>query len=433
MADGIVTIPWRGSRWPCQAGPERRSGTPGGPGPFLAGPENRLVEPAVRGVLDQRPAAYNPLVLYGPSGTGKSHLARGLAAAWQESLPRRAVSSIPRRSISPANWPTPSRPRRSVDFRSRYRTASLLVFEDVGRLAEQAGGPGRVDPHVGRLLARRRASGRRRRPAPPAELRGLMPGLQSRLSAGLAVPLSPPGPAARLAILRQLAASPRDRAGPSRSPRSLAEDSTARCRNCWGRWCSWMSRPAWTASRSTPRRSATIWPSARGRSSREVRDIAVLATARHFSLELADLRGASRRRPVVAARDVAMYLARLSDRRPASSRSAVLRRPRPYDRHARLPQDRGPLEDDPAIAAGRRAIATKAAGINDDICQRSWTSCRLRVDRLSRAAVIDRQADVSCKQSRLSKGALTARRQAANSFSPGRDQGFDGEVLRTST
>ena len=41
----------------------------------------------------------------------------------------------------------------------------------------------------------------------------------------------------------------------------------------------------------------------------KLRDIAAL-TARHFALRLSDLRGSSRRRPVVAARDVAIYLCR---------------------------------------------------------------------------------------------------------------------------
>ena len=50
---------------------------------FFAGPENRLVEVAVRSVLRGPPNGYNPLVLYGPSGTGKSHIARGLAAVWK--------------------------------------------------------------------------------------------------------------------------------------------------------------------------------------------------------------------------------------------------------------------------------------------------------------------------------------------------------------
>ena len=40
-----------------------------------------------------------------------------------------------------------------------------------------------------------------------------------------------------------------------------------------------------------------------------VGDIAAL-TARYFALKVGELRGSSRRRPVVAARDVAMYLAR---------------------------------------------------------------------------------------------------------------------------
>jgi len=41
----------------------------------------------------------------------------------------------------------------------------------------------------------------------------------------------------------------------------------------------------------------------------KLRDIAA-ATARHFTLRLGDLRGPSRRRPLVAARDVAIYLCR---------------------------------------------------------------------------------------------------------------------------
>ena len=49
------------------------------------------------------------------------------------------------------------------------------------------------------------------------------------------------------------------------------------------------------------RRDAAVRP--------KMRDIAVL-TARHFSLRLSDLRGTSRRRPVVVARDVAIYVCR---------------------------------------------------------------------------------------------------------------------------
>ncbi len=47
---------------------------------FVAGPENAIVKVAVEAVLNRR-AQYSPVVFWGPSGTGKSHLAHGIAAA----------------------------------------------------------------------------------------------------------------------------------------------------------------------------------------------------------------------------------------------------------------------------------------------------------------------------------------------------------------
>ncbi len=91
MTDGLVAIPLKGQPMACHAGPGEDQGGRTALGQFLAGPENYLVEPAIAGVLHKRPAVYNPLVLHGPSGTGKSHLARGLADAWRHRFPGRPV------------------------------------------------------------------------------------------------------------------------------------------------------------------------------------------------------------------------------------------------------------------------------------------------------------------------------------------------------
>ncbi len=49
---------------------------------FIAGPENRLASVAVDSLSNDVSSPFSPLVIYGPTGTGKTHLAHGLAQAW---------------------------------------------------------------------------------------------------------------------------------------------------------------------------------------------------------------------------------------------------------------------------------------------------------------------------------------------------------------
>ena len=78
MLDGIVDIPLLGWASGCSSNPGGDHSSHPVLHHFLVGPENRLVETVIRSVLEGTPERYHPLVLYGPSGTGKSHLARGL-------------------------------------------------------------------------------------------------------------------------------------------------------------------------------------------------------------------------------------------------------------------------------------------------------------------------------------------------------------------
>lgn len=79
MVEGVADIPLQGML----SEPGGEDGGEAAAGHFLAGPENRLVEVAVRSVIDEPDASFNPLVLCGPSGSGKSHVAQGLAAVWK--------------------------------------------------------------------------------------------------------------------------------------------------------------------------------------------------------------------------------------------------------------------------------------------------------------------------------------------------------------
>ena len=301
MIDGVVTIPLVG-----QPFGDATPGDPVGTGEFFAGPENRLVEPAVHGVLARQPTPYNPLVLYGPTGTGKSHLARAVAAAWKDRFPTSRIISVTASDFA-RQWADALETQAVEDFRTRYRTTGLLVLEDLAELSGKAAAQTELTATLDALLADGgqvvvTAS------AAPGSLAHLSPALQGRLSAGLTIPLGPPGPDTRLAILRRWAELRGADLGDS-ILRLLAEGLSGTVPELLGALVQ-LEMPAQLDGRPLDARLVREFLAQRDSASQpELRDIA-LATARFFSLKLGDLRSASRRRPVVIARDVAIFLCR---------------------------------------------------------------------------------------------------------------------------
>jgi chromosomal replication initiator protein len=151
----------------------------------------------------------------------------------------------------------------------------------------------------------------------PSELAGLTPRLRSRLAAGLALGLAPPGAEARAAIVEQLAGL-RDLTVSKTAARLLADALAVGVPELTGALAQLEQRAAlismpgrasnsnrciddslvrhYLAERETPCKASLQGITAR--------------TARYFSLRVADLQSPSRRRAVVVPRNVAMYLAR---------------------------------------------------------------------------------------------------------------------------
>jgi chromosomal replication initiator protein len=265
-----------------------------------------LARVALETVVEGGSEHFNPIVFHGPPGMGKTHLAMGLAAAWKSRSRQSQAVYVP--AIDFARELADAIEEQAVgDFRTRYRQASLLAIDDVDLLCTKEGAQRELVYTIDALLE----SGGRvvlTSSTPPEDLTGLVPNLLGRLLSGLSVGLALPGVETRFAILSRLARSRQVAVGEA-VLRLLADKLSAPVPALLGALHE-LELAARVDGGAITLERARQYLAQRTSSSRPTLGEIAVATARHLSLRLADLRGPSRRRAVVAARGVAMYLAR---------------------------------------------------------------------------------------------------------------------------
>ncbi len=180
---------------------------------FVVGSENRLVASTIESVLQRESTSltslaannYQLLVLFGPSGVGKSHLAQGLVRHWQS---RHGEESAVYTTAADFRHKLHDAAKRQseLDFRREFRGRQLLVIEDLQSLPSE--------PHTMQEL-RYTLDGYDEcggivivtATTPPNTLANLTADVRSRLAGGLLVQLMPPGEAVRARIIRYTASA----------------------------------------------------------------------------------------------------------------------------------------------------------------------------------------------------------------------------------
>lgn len=306
VAGGVVEIPLIGTPLENDGCPSFSSTVPFALPQFVAGPENQLIEVAVAAVLEEPTSAYNPLVLSGPSGSGKTHLSGGLFRAWKTLYPRRPAVLVTATDFAREHRDAVET-KTEGQFLVPYLRARLLVIENLDELNGRAAVQQALTVLMDQLLAKGAwivVTSRTN----PARLDGLQEALRARLASGLTVPLVLPNVETRLAILSQVARL-RGLALDDGVLETLSEGLALPVPELVGALVQLEGEARLQGTTITLAATQRLLAERRDTRRPSLSQIAK-ATARHFGISVSDMRGVSRRRAIVAARNVAMYLAR---------------------------------------------------------------------------------------------------------------------------
>jgi chromosomal replication initiator protein len=172
---------------------------------FVLGKSNELGFAAAQQVAQEPGRVYNPLLLYGGTGLGKTHLlhAVGHALADREPASRNIVYLHSEKFVSEM---IQALRRASIDdFKARYRSVDALLIDDIQFFA----GKDRSQEeffHTFNALLESKQQIILTCDRYPKEVEGLEARLRSRFGWGLSVPIEPPDFETRVAILMKKAA-----------------------------------------------------------------------------------------------------------------------------------------------------------------------------------------------------------------------------------
>jgi chromosomal replication initiator protein len=276
---------------------------------FVAASSNRLAHAAAQAVAENPGRSYNPLFIYGESGLGKTHLLHAIGNYVQENFTRRTVLYVTTETFM-NDFVDSLRMATTIAFKRRYRECDVLLIDDVQFMQNKEGLQEEFFHTYNDLHGASKqivlTSDR-----PPKSIETLEDRLRSRFLSGLITEINPPDLETRLAILRTKAEV--DQADVDEEIlRFIATHVKDNIRELEG------ALIRVTALASLNDAPVTLELAERlladivtGEEPRRITPQMILdATAASYGFSVESICGPSRTRPLVTARQVAMYLVR---------------------------------------------------------------------------------------------------------------------------
>ena len=170
---------------------------------YVEGECNRLARAAGYAVAEKPgKTAFNPLMLHGGVGLGKTHLANAIGLKTKELHPEMTVLYVTSEQFM-QQYMDAGRNGTTSDFVHFYEMIDVLIVDDIQFWSNKAGRTQEAFFHIFNTLHQAGKQIIITSDKAPSELQGLETRLTSRLKWGLAAELLPPDVETRMSILRQ--------------------------------------------------------------------------------------------------------------------------------------------------------------------------------------------------------------------------------------
>ncbi|MEK7612610.1 MAG: chromosomal replication initiator protein DnaA [Patescibacteria group bacterium] len=174
-------------------------------GSFVVGPFNELAHAASQAVVRKPGIAYNPLLIYGPTGLGKTHLIQAIGNHFRVNAPDRKVQYVTSEKFS-MDYVSAVQAGKVQSFKEKYRQFDLLIMDDIQFLAKME----KTKEEFFHLFNYLHDGNKQlvfSSDQHPNLIQNLEDRLKSRFNAGMIVSVIPPDHDSRLAIVRTKAAA----------------------------------------------------------------------------------------------------------------------------------------------------------------------------------------------------------------------------------
>jgi chromosomal replication initiator protein len=276
---------------------------------FVAASSNRLAHAAAQAVAETPGRSYNPLFIYGDSGLGKTHLLHAIGNYVSENFSRRKVLYVTTETFM-NDFVDSLRTSTTLAFKRRYRECDVLLIDDV-QFMENKEGLQEEFFHTYNDLKGASKQIVLTSDRPPKSIETLEDRLRSRFLSGLITEIDPPDLETRLAILRSKSVSERQEV-----PDDVLEFIATHVKNNIRELEGALTRV--TAFAKLNKEAISLAQAEKvlsdivlaGEPRRITPQMILDATAASYGFSIEAICGPSRTRPLVTARQVAMYLVR---------------------------------------------------------------------------------------------------------------------------